>query len=131
MSDAASIKSSLLNTQWREYTRVNVESINGPVELVIRSPPDAVLGKLLRGAQELRGKGAEGEKTATQSEERDPEVALRWRAEVVATCVFLPNGVTPLFAVDEVLGWSGVGEVVEQCLAAINPSKALERAKGN
>ncbi|EPX56157.1 hypothetical protein D187_007499 [Cystobacter fuscus DSM 2262] len=124
MSDVASIKHSLLRAPWREYTRLKVEGLDGPVELVIRRPPDSVLEKLLRS---LKEKGLD----AAGGEEKDPESALHFRARVVATCVFLPNAVAPLFTEDEVLDWPGVAEVSNACMAAINPAKALENARGN
>ncbi|ATB41144.1 hypothetical protein CYFUS_006606 [Cystobacter fuscus] len=124
MSDVASIKHSLLRAPWREYTRVKVEGLEGPVELVIRRPPDSVLEKLIKDAKEKK-------LDTTEGEEKNHEAGLHFRARVVATCVFLPNAVTSLFTPEEALDWPGLAEVADACMAAISPAKALEGAKGN
>ncbi|EPX62549.1 hypothetical protein D187_008737 [Cystobacter fuscus DSM 2262] len=124
MSDVDTIKRRLLNAPWREYIRRSVEAEGGAIELVIRRPPDAVLEPLLRDAkaQRLDDEGAE---------EKRVEDVLRFRARVVATCVFLPNAVTSLFTPEEAYAWPGLVEVADACMAAIMPAKALENARGN
>lgn len=119
-----SLKQSLLSAQWREYKRVSVEGADGPVELVIRRPPDTRVVALLEGAQK------EGLLNAA-TEPTSPAAGLRFRARVVATVVFLPNDVTPLFTEAEVLEWPAVSEVEAHCMAALVPPGAqIERLKG-
>ena len=101
-----------------------MEADGGAVELVIRRPPDSVLQRLLG---EARDKGLH----AADGDAKDPVAALRFRAEVVAATVFLPNAVRALFTPEEVLEWPGTSEVAEHCMAAINPAKGLEEARGN
>ncbi|WNG57387.1 hypothetical protein F0U59_23435 [Archangium gephyra] len=121
MSDVTSIKASLLNAPWPEYSRVTVPGTEGPVQLVIRRPPDTILKELLKGARDVE---------ADAKEER-ADAGLGFRARVVATCTFLPDAVRPLFTEEEAHGWAGLSLVFDECMAAINPAKALEKARGN
>ncbi|MBM7117639.1 hypothetical protein [Archangium primigenium] len=124
MSNVDEIKQRLQQRTWPEYKRVSVEAEGGPVELVIRRPPDRVLERLLTQAREAGLNLAKGEAD-------NPVAAVRFRAELVAATVFLPNAVTSLFTPEEVLDWPGCADVSEHCMAALAPSKGLEQAKGN
>ena len=125
MSDAEKLKQRLLNRTWPEYTRVSVEVDEGEkVELVIRRPPDSVLQKILG---EARDKGL----AAADGDAKDPVAALLFRAQVVAATVFLSDAVRPLFTPEEALEFPGISEVAEHCMAAINPAKGLEAARGH
>jgi hypothetical protein len=123
--DTESLKNSLLSAPWRKHTTVTVEGRDGGVELIIRRPPDTEVLKLVQGAEK------DG---LTDGADRDAsaEAALRFRARAVALTVFLPNAVRPLFTEEEALGWPGLNEVADLCMAAITPAAtAVERAKGN
>jgi hypothetical protein len=124
MSDTQVLKQRLLSSQWREYSRVEVATDDGTVELVIRRPPDAVLTTLLA---EARAEGL----NAGGGDESKSETALHFRAKVVAATVFLPNERTALFTPAEALVWPGLQDVAGECMAALAPGKALEAAKGN
>lgn len=119
------MKSSLLNAPWRKHSTATVEGRDGPVDLVIRRPPDTEVLALMKDAERDGLVGGAEQASST-------EAALRFRARVVALTVFLPNAVRPLFTEDEALAWPGLSEVSESCMAAILPPGAnVERAKGN
>ena len=124
MDTPQSPKQRLLSSTWREHARVTVVTDDGPVELVIRRPPDAVLTTLLA---EARAEGLH----ASGGDESKPEAAVHFRAKVVAATTFLPNERTPLFTMAEALDWPGLLDVADACMAALAPGKALEAAKGN
>ena len=57
---------------------------------------------------------------------------LMFNARAIAETLYEPNGVRPLFSVEEVLDWPLASEVSAACMRAIIPSDvAVERAKGN
>ena len=99
MSDANTIKAALLNAPWPEYSRVTVPGATGPVELIIRRPPDNILKELLKGAKDVEGDAKDEDKA---------DAGLGFRARVVATCVFLPDAVRALFTEEEAHGWGGL-----------------------
>ena len=119
------LKKNLLGAPCPLVERVTVESAAGPVELLIRKPPDKVVAEILASAD--RDGIREGNESAVS-----PEAALRFRARVVAATVYAPNAVRPLFTEEEVWEWPLTSVVAEACQRAIIPSSvAVERAKGN
>lgn len=120
MSDINDFKQSLLNTAWRLYKTVQVESTSGPVELAIRIPPGSVTKGILAKAKDLK-----------ESDAQSGVEVLDWMYEAIAACVFHPNGARPLFTPEEAAAWPGASAVMGDCMAAINSGHAVEKAKGN
>ncbi|WP_224364228.1 hypothetical protein [Hyalangium versicolor] len=119
------LKANLLSAPWRKYKDVTVEGTTGPVQLVIRRPPDARVAELLRKAKEEGLLTEKGEPTS-------PEAGLRLRARVVALTLFAPNAVRPLFTEEEVLEAPFLPELGDDCTAALAGTGAsLEKLKGN
>ena len=125
MSDTESIKQNLLSAPWRKYKDITVEGLSGEVTLVIRRPPDKEVLSLFESSQRDGLIDKAGNPTS-------PDAGLRFRARVVARCVFLPNATRPLLTEEETLQWPALGEVANDCMAALAPpGAAVEKLKGN
>lgn len=119
------LKASLLNAPWRKYKDVTVEGATGPVQLLIRRPPDAKVAELLRKSKDDGLITEKGEPTSAEG-------GLRLRARVVALTLFAPNAVRSLFTEEEVLEAPFLHDVADDCTAALaGTGAALEKLKGN
>ncbi|MFY0567063.1 hypothetical protein ACN28E_24940 [Archangium lansingense] len=120
MSEHDEFKKHLLNTSWRIYKTVEVMGTQGPVKLDIRMPPYDVLKGLLSKAKDLKERKDAGDADA-----------MSFIEDVIATTVWRPGAVRPLFVAEEVRTWPYASAVQADCLAAINVAQGLESAKGN
>ena len=122
-NDIDNIKADLLEAPWRKYREIQVEGRRGNVDLVVRRPPPDVLEDL---AKKLKA----ASRAEEAKEDTAEETAVGAMSAVVASCIWLPNAVRPLFTPEEARRWPHLMEVLPTCIEAIKVGVGVETAKG-
>ncbi|HYH96170.1 phage tail protein [Hyalangium sp.] len=116
------IKAKLTGAQWRIHLERTLNIDGEEVPVIIRRPPEHLLMSVLDAAQ----KAGEVDKEHKPVSEF---ATVRLMARIVATCLFAPGGLRPMFSsggdLDTVLQAPWLMEVQQDCMSAIGHAVKL------
>ncbi|WNG49204.1 hypothetical protein F0U60_37620 [Archangium minus] len=125
------LKTKLGNATWRKYTDLTIDIDGEPIALIIRRAPEGVTTEVLDEARKAGDVDEDGKPTSIGG-------AMRLLARTIATVLFEPGAVRPLFdrTSDEdlqiIIRAPWLEHVRNDALAAFGAAGAvLEKLKGN